>query len=269
LNVADGLRDRASKLFEVKKHELRERRDAEASRITGVFNSRGMFHSGSRLVAVQKLYAESLREAAGAAWEALRNAHVALGSDVSGASHGAMKAWMRDGIESLRAGLSGELTRELRGADPRGIDPSLTGPCDVEQQRYDAEIDNYIDTMKNQPKAAGSIVINAQTIGAVVTGNHATVHVKQNPDAMKALTAALETLKGVIPAAPELNDRAKGELIEVAGDAERELAKPEPNETKLLAFFTILAQTVQTLPAAKPAYDAIKGVLAGFGINLP
>ena len=48
-----------------------------------------------------------------------------------------------------------------------------------------------------------------------------------------------------------------------------ELDKPSPNETKLMTLFTLLTQSVRTLPAAKPAYDAAKALLATVGVSLP
>lgn len=266
--MPDPIADRATKLFEAKRNELRERRDSQAASITAKFNKAGMFHSGNRLAAVQKLYATELRVATAVAWEVLRSAHAAMGSKVSGEVRDALKEWMRHRIEALRGELSVECQGELRDPNPRGIDPSLKEPAAIELQRYDAEIDNYLDMTQNQPKPGTSIVINAQTIGAVVTGEHAVVHIKQNSEAVKQLAAALDAIRQVIPSS-ELAPRAKEELLEIVADADRELAKPEPNETKLLTFFTVLAASVEGIANAKPAYESIKSVLATFGVNLP
>lgn len=167
--------------------------------------------------------------------------------------------------------MSGELTNEMSksGLAKQWIDPGLADATDLELQRFDPLIDNYFDMAKNEQKSGGSVVINAQTIGAVVTGDHATVRIKQDSDAVRQLAEALSAIKSQVAMSSDISDRAKAELVEIASDAELELAKAEPNEKKLLMFFTVLGQAIQTLPVAKPAYDTIRGILAPFGISLP
>lgn len=112
------------------------------------------------------------------------------------------------------------------------------------------------------------VTINAQNIGAVLTGDRATAHVTQNAGTVEEMRELVKLMRDVLKHEPGLDERKKGELMEIANDTHAELSKPAPNETKLMTLFTLLTQSVQTLPAAKPAYAAAKALLAPFGISL-
>jgi hypothetical protein len=263
--------ERAARLFATKRAELKEARLREAVEINGRMNRSGVFHSSMRLQELDRLYRQNLKASVEAAWQILSTTHKALGSEVGDEMRQAHKSWIGDTIRSLQHEMSGELVAQVARSKlgRQWIDTDLTEAANLELQRYDPLIDNYFDMEKNEQKGSGSVVINAQTIGAVVTGEHAVVRIKQDGDAVRRLAEALSTIKDQVAVSPHVSDRARAELEEIALDAELELAKAEPNEKKLLMSFTVLGQAIQTLPDAKPAYDTIRGVLAPFGINLP
>lgn len=238
--------------------------------------SRGISQSSTTVLLLAELHTDNLRDAVPEAWNLLTETHRAMGSDTSAQTRAAMKAWMSERIKELKGSASAQIAHDLTrygsGLQNRGMLEQIDNTeliAHALHSQYAAIIDNYVDQLTNTPMTQPPVTINAQNIGAVLTGDRATAHVTQNADAVEQMRELVELMRDVLKHEPGLDERKKGDLMEIANDTHAELAKPEPNETKLMTLFTLLTQSVQTLPAAKPAYTAAKALLAPFGISLP
>jgi hypothetical protein len=81
-------------------------------------------------------------------------------------------------------------------------------------------------------------------------------------DALAAVEEALATID-------ELPTHPKAEIIEIVREAKTEVAKAEPNATKLRSLLGTTATAIQTVASMKPAYELLKTGLAYLGIALP
>jgi hypothetical protein len=236
----------------------------------------GVSQSSTTVLLLAELHTDTLRNAVPEAWNLLTETHRAMGSDTSAEIRAAMKAWMHERIMQLKGSASAQIKQDLAQYGSRLQNKAMLERTDNTESivhaldaQYTAIIDNYMDQLMNAPKTQSPVTIHAQTIGAVLTGDGATAHVTQNAGTVEQMRELVDLMRGVLKHEPGLEERKKAELLEIADDTHAELAKSAPNETKLMTLFTLLTQSVQTLPAARPAYSAAKALLAHFGINLP
>lgn len=238
--------------------------------------SRGMMHSSTLILSLAEFHTENLRNAVPGAWDLLMETHRAMGADTTPETRAAMKSWMTERISELKGSASAQIEGDLNqyggGLQNRRMLEQIDNTEVVAHSlnsRYGAIIDNYLDHLVNSPMARPPVTINAQNIGAVLTGDRANAHITQNVGAVKEMRELVGLMREVLKRDAGLDQQRRAELIEIADDTRVELDKPTPNETKLMTLFTLLTQSVQTLPAAKPAYDAAKALLATVGIGLP
>lgn len=267
---------RADQLWVSRRDELSKKTQDKQNAIVQESASRGMIHSSTLILSLAELHTEDLRNAVPIAWDLLMETHRAMGADTTPETRAAMKSWMGARISELRGRASAQIEGDLKryGGGLQNI--QMLGQFDNTEavahslsSRYGATIDNYLDHLVNSPMAQPPVTINAQNIGAVLTGDRAKAHITQDMGALKEMRELVELMRGVLKHDAGLDQQRKAELIEIADDTRVELDKPAPNETKLMTLFALLTQSVQTLPAAKPAYDAAKALLATVGIGLP
>ncbi|MGV3628172.1 MAG: hypothetical protein ACO1PN_10855 [Betaproteobacteria bacterium] len=267
---------RVNQLWISQRDELAIKTQNKRRKIVQESANRGMIHSTTLIQLLAELYTENLRAAAPAAWDLLQETHSAMGGDTTPETRIAMKSWMSEKISELKSGASAQIKRDLdqygRGLQNKGLIEQIDNSESIANSlnsRYGVIVDNYLDHLVNNPTTRSPITINAQNIGAVLTGDRAKANITQNMDAAKEMRDLVELMREVLKHDAGLDPLRKTELIEIADDTRTELDKTAPNETKLMTLFTLLTQSAQTLPAAKPAYDAAKNLLATFGINLP
>jgi hypothetical protein len=85
----------------------------------------------------------------------------------------------------------------------------------------------------------------------------------------EALLSALSLARKALASVDRLPAHPKEEIVELVDEAEIEIKKPKPNNSKLLSTFMTIAQAIQTMGSLKPAYDALKAALLPLGIALP
>jgi hypothetical protein len=267
---------RADQLWVHRRDEVARKTQLRQREILQEVASRGMVQSSIAVVQLAGLHTDTLRAAIPEAWNVLMETHRAMGSDASAETRAAMKSWMSEQIKWLKGSASAQIEQDVRqyGASLQNrhmleqFDNTETIAHALDSQ-YSGTIDNYVDQLRNAPTVQPPVTINAQSIGAVLMGDRAIAHVTQNTGTVEQMREIVGFMREVLKHEPTLDDRRKAELIEIADDAKAELGKPAPNETKLMTLFTLLTQSVHTLPAAKPAYAAAKGLLATLGIPLP
>lgn len=143
--------------------------------------------------------------------------------------------------------------------------------------KHEIEIDLYVDTYEKHSEKSDSNAGQAPTyhfygsVGAVQTGPSALANIVQNlsNEDQEAIKQALSLARDAITATSEIEETQKKELVEIVDDAKKELDSEKPNNTKLKSLFTTVAETIQTLASAQPAYQALKAALIPFGIILP
>jgi hypothetical protein len=267
---------RVNQLWVHRRDELVRKTQHRQREILQESASRGISQSSNTVLLLAELHTDNFRDAVPEAWNLLTDTHRAMGSDVSAETRAAIKSWMSERIKELKNSASAQIAHDLTQYGARLQNKAMLERTDNTESiahaldsRYAAIIDNYIDQLRNVPMTQSPVTINAQNIGAVLTGDRATAHVTQNAGTVAQMRELVELMGNVLKHEPGLDERKKGELMEIVDDTRVELDKPAPNETKLMTLFTLLTQSVQTLPAAKPAYDAAKVLLASFGISLP
>ena len=139
--------------------------------------------------------------------------------------------------------------------------------------KAEAELDLLIARAARPGAIAGATVSNTTVnIGVYQVGDHNTAHAVQNIDqsTRQSVTTALDEIERqlvMVPDAALSAPRADAhQMIELARG---ELAKEKPNRTLLASTLTGLAGVVGTVAQLQPAYEALKGALAHFGITLP
>lgn len=267
---------RADQLWVSRRDELVRKTQDKHREIVQASAARGMIQSSTLILSLAELHTEDLRNAAPSAWDLLMETHRAMGADTTPETRAAMKSWMSNTISELKgstaAQIEGDLNQYGGGLQNRRMLEQIDNTEAVAHSlnsRYGVIIDNYLDHLVNSPMAQPPVTINAQNIGAVLTGDRAKAHITQNISAVKEMHELVGLMREVLKHDAGLDQQRKAELIEIADDTCVELDKRAPNETKLMTLFALLTQSVQTLPAAKPAYHAAKALLATVGISLP
>jgi len=153
--------------------------------------------------------------------------------------------------------------------------PSLKDPHERALRKVHAEIDLYVLEL-NRRKESQSVQSNAglvfnAPVGAVLTGPNATANVFQTitQQDRDALLTAVDLLKKGLVSVEQLPAHPKEEIVELVEEAEIEIPKSKPNNTRLLSIFMTVAQAIQTVGSLRPAYDALRTALIPFGVQLP
>jgi hypothetical protein len=212
------------------------------------------------------------------AWQCLVRAYQILGAPTSADLRTDLKNELNIYITQASNELKGSLAKGLLSVSRSG-DFSAKGSSVIQEaihhseQKHDIEIKLYVDSLDRR----STLVTGTSTqynfygnVGAVQTGDSSTANIVQNlGDGDKsALLEALALTRDAITAAAELPDIKRRELVEITKECEGAIKCGEPNNTKLLTLFNVLALTVQSLASAQPAYDALKTALLPLGVRI-
>ena len=235
--------------------------------------SKGMALGGWHVSALLKAHEDELRARASESWTALVRI-----ADVNGLTNyegirGDLKRLMEQAIAQFVPDIEESLTAAVaRSSTARGT--WSVDHCRREVlQHHNLEIDLYVDgliSMKSSNRSFNSYVINGP-VGMVQTGERSTGHVVQHAGSsdIRSALAALEALRRVMREDQALPAEKRTEVLEIADACEQQLTRPEPNKTMLGGMFGVLCTTIQTLPAAQPAYQALRAALVPLAIHLP
>lgn len=265
---------RVNQLWAFQSDELTKQMQFAAQKTVREHAARGLLHSGNLISSLASIQQNNFPKAVGNAWEALRETHQAMGGDTTPETRLAMQCWMTEIIGKHQVSAATQIKQHIAQYAAHLLNRQMLQVDDTEtvanalRSRFEAIIDNHLDQIMNNPATGASVTINAQTIGAVLTGDRALAHITQNIEATTEMRELLAMMREVLKRDSALSLQQRTDLVDIADDASAELDKPNPNETKLMTLFTLLTQSVQTLPAALPAYQAAKALLATCGINL-
>jgi hypothetical protein len=268
--------DRYSRLSDVRLRERQRHFPSELSTLAANLSSKGSLRLVAHVLQSQLLHEREMDVRAIIAWETAVRVHRTFGSLLTPELRGDLKSLIRDRIEHDFRELSAsfENTQKMAGLQ-RPM--SLKEARDHVFAKHEAEIDIYVDSLVQLAEgtalsAPPSPIYNFYgTVGSVQTGAHSIANTVQNlgSEDRSAIAAALELVRQSLAAATSLQDRQRAELLELADEAQEQLASSSPNSTKLLTVFNVLATAVQAIPNALPAYQALKSALLPLGISLP
>jgi len=116
----------------------------------------------------------------------------------------------------------------------------------------------------------GSIYV-AGSVGVLQTGvgSSAVSYQVIDHSTRQHVVTVLENVERDVTSAPGTLPFDKAELLDVVREAKAEASKETPNKTKLGSLLTGIGGAISTTAALAPAYQAVKGVAAFFGITLP
>jgi hypothetical protein len=268
------LSQRSEKLLEVRLADLRSDYRGKLTGTERGLARKGMFGSGLHVSEALDVSRAFVVASAEAAWESVVRAHQSLGSPTEEGVSSEMKRFLSNAIRKAGSEADETLTKHVsRIPNVRG---EWTVRHTVEHQisRHDVEVDIYLDSTIRATKAAAASSNQYHfysAVGAVQTGGNASASVVQRIEGSDkgALVSALGLVQDALERSAEFDARTRAELLEVTKDCQLELSKSTPNSTKLMTMFQLLASSVQAIPNAQPAYQAIKSALMPFGIALP
>ncbi len=179
-------------------------------------------------------------------------------------------------VDGLKAEVS-EIARRVGSTNPQmvaGVTSDVDTAANRGLRRTFNEIELFVASLKTPASAAAPSVghtINVYApVGAIQTGAGANASIVQNFDAETKirLDQALERLEREVHAARE--EIAQGtEIAELVKDVRAEIAKHEPNKSKLRSLLSTTGNAVRTVGSLQPAYQAVKAAFAAIGIDLP
>jgi hypothetical protein len=154
----------------------------------------------------------------------------------------------------------------------------LTDAWERAVMKIEAEIDFFVLSLLRHAEAKGQQPGSPQPVfhfhspvGAIQTGPGATANVVQNLAAQdkEALRRALDLVRDALSDVDDFPGNPKAEIVELVAEAESEVGKPSPNQTRLRSILTAVASVIQTVGSLQPAYQALKVALLPLGIALP
>lgn len=237
---------------------------------------RRQLHGNGRLhLYVMQAYEQEIVRRADVVWRNLHRAHGSFGSQITPALGADLFQAFRQDLDAALDALRPRFDADMKDAPriTKGPDwaQKLAAARDHEVGRYDAEIQHYVASLEAaaaRGTPAGASYVFHGTVGAVLTGAGSVANVVQNinPGHREALLKAIELVKQAITAAPELQERDRQELVEVANDAVGEAKKEAPNTRRLGFALQTLASTVQGIASGPGAYEVLRSAAAAIGI---
>jgi len=251
---------------------------AEIEAIKADFAARGMIGSGNFIVAVQDACVRATNERAKLVWQTLHRGVTTIGVPYDDDVENQLKAVVDHYFPEHMNGLK-YLVVEV--ANQCGL-PDIVSkiPDKVENARRSAldkiysEIRLFVMTLKKTPGGESyspQIHFHNSTIGAVQTGHQsvANVNLQNNAEGRDALIRALDVIAQELAKMGAIPGQNKAEILELVEDGKTELAKENPNLTKLTSFLPTIGSAIGVVANLKPAYDGLKAAAVLIGITLP
>ncbi len=222
-------------------------------------------------------YEKEIGRRAQVIWSNLHRAHGSHGSALSPGLRADFAEVFRADVNAMVEALRPRFDEDMKGAPQSAKEPTwiekFAAARERELERYAAEIEHYVtnlETAAARGAPAGTSYTIHGNVGALVTGAGATTHVVQNINSVdrEALLKALELVRQAIGAAPEIQEHARRELVELAEEAAGEIEKESPNTRRLSLTLQTLSAAVQGIASAPGAYEALRAAAAAIGINL-
>jgi len=244
-------------------------------------NRRGMLHSSGAARVVLELHNTELAIRAAQALGHLKRVASALGIEAGQNTRDNIKEFLGDIVRDQARRLTGAVescqpfkgrgTTSMAGFDvPGAIEITLNRSI----RDMEAEIDLWISALErqNQGQGDGSTQINVSgSVGILQSGDYATATqtITLDGEGKQEIARALEVVAQALDQTGGGEQFNVKEVRELVRDCQEEIAKSQPNQTKMKTALTGIAATIQTSAALGPAYETLRGALALIGITLP
>jgi hypothetical protein len=249
------------------------------------FVKRGALHSSGCILSVAEVFQRELKIRAGLALSILRQVCMAIGVQADAKLAPSMKALLTEliGVESDRL-LSDMLTTAPIGTSGAIGTAQASFRIDVrgtfEKVRANVlskahtEIDLFaaqITVVTRREQAPGNQVTVSGTGNVVLTGafSGSPMTITIDAESKSEIGRALAVVEDALATLPQPTSFNVAEVRDMVAETKAELAKPQPNSTKLGTMLMGIATTIQTAGAMQPAYAALRSVFAMFGVTLP
>ena len=265
--------DRFNRLSAVRIGERKEQFPLECGRLAADLSAKGMLRSGTHVLRSQQMHATEIAARAILTWETLVRVHRTFGSQPSPTMREDFKSLLRARVDADYQELTASFIEKQKSNGMIQQQFSLLEARDHTLAKHEIEIDLYVDSLDETDEANGRSALTYNfygNVGTVQAGAHAIANTVQNLGGVDrtaladALTKVQEALAGAA-----IHAQQKSELLEMAKEAQTQLASSSPNNTKLMSTFNVLATSVQAISSAQPAYQALKLALLPLGITLP
>lgn len=212
------------------------------------------------------------------AWQALRECIIASNHPFGSEEADQAKHWVSHKLststEAMESKWRGD--RSLNFSQIIPIDRNLQEAKRRAIEKTATDIDLFAVAIENTskqitPPTAGVTIHNVNTIQALQTGAGSTVNISQTftQENQEALISALETVRTALEALDRNEHSGKEEVLAMVADTIDGARKDQLSGLKLASNISVIGQSIATVAALKPAYDAVKGVAAFFGVTLP
>lgn len=264
------LRDRATALVSVKTDERQKRFIGDVSR--SLKQGIEVGRSGKLIRELHRAHELEVEVRAVLCWDSLVRVHRAFGEPATDELRDDLKSFFDGALKHNADSLARSMSIFFDGIEAAGT-LTLDEAIIETTAKHHVEIDLYVDSLiaaKSKPATPSTYAFYGN-VGAVQTGASAVAHVVQNmgSEDRAALLQALAQTQAAIVSDNSMPDKQKQELIAVAEQCSTEVNSDNPNNTMLLAMLVTLGTAVQSIAAARPAYEALKVAVLTLGITLP
>jgi hypothetical protein len=260
--------------------EQNARLQGEIARIRSEMNARGMLNSGNTLHKVAQACSDAARDRGQMAWQTLYRFVTTVGVDYYDGLAEDLKTVVSEFLPPALGDLKGYPRQEAQRLSNQNAATQLEQMVEDARAAVLAKIKNEIDlfvvSIKNRqamtPEKLDTQVFNIYSpVGSIQTGANAVAYVTQNIDTAtkEMLNEALSAIEEALARIDTLPTHPKTEVVEIVREAKAEIAKSEPNTTKLRSLLGTTATAIQTVASMKPAYELLKTGLAYLGVTLP
>lgn len=260
--------------------EQNARLQGEIIRIRSEMAARGMLNSGNTLHKVAQACADAARDRGQIAWQTLYRFVTTAGVHYYDGLAEDLKTVVSEFLPLALGDLKGYPRQEAQRLSNQNAAAQLEQMVEDARAATLAKIKNEIDlfavSIKNRqamtPEKPDTQVFNIYSpVGSIQTGANAVAYVTQNIDTATKdkLNEALSAIEEALARIDTLPTHPKAEVVEIVREAKAEIAKSEPNTTKLRSLLSTTATSIQTVASMKPAYELLKTGLAYLGVTLP
>jgi len=267
----------ARTMIQVQFEERRRQLEREVELVHNEMAARRIGRSGIALSRIHDLCAREVEIRAHIVWQVLARVLSTIGFGPSETVAQDLKAEVEAYLPPDLPELNQIIARNAN-LIRAGQVPPLTDARNHALRKIGAEIDLFVLSLERHVASSEAQTAAPQAtyqfyspIGVLQTGAGATAQVVQilSTQDREALLRTLDDLRQGLEHLAEVPGHSRDEVLELVGDARSEAEKPEPNVLRLRTILLGLATTIQTIGSLQPAYQAIKGFLLQFGIQLP
>ncbi len=253
--------------------DLEDRREAferEVGQLWEEMNAKGALRSGSTVRLTTDAVGNELRIRSSLIWHAFARAIDGKRLILNEAVASEVKSYISDMVQEHSPDLPEyyqRLKNLVSGSPPH---KSIADLRKVALDRIYTEIDYAVLRHSESTEAAPGIVNIYQSYGIVQTGagSSATFEITIGAEERLELEKALAAVKQAF-GETSIGEPQRNETLELVSDVETEIKRNKPNASRIRGALQGIATSIQTMAAARQAYQLLKGAASLLGLQLP